>query len=77
MDRRCTAKKKFPHQYTSELSASTLLVDSRVLEGLLEDEMLLLNAVLLVLSSCGDLQLNEEMPSLLLVLEKTQEKALE
>jgi hypothetical protein len=37
--------------------------------------MLLLNAVMLVLS-CGDLQLNEEMSSPLL-LEKTQEKTLE
>lgn len=38
-----------------------------MLEGLLENEMLLLNAVLLLLVlSCGELQLNEEMPSLLL-----------
>jgi hypothetical protein len=62
----------FRHQYTSDLFASRLLIDSR----LLEDEMLLLNAgLLLLVLSCGDLQLNEEMSSLF--LEKTQEKALE
>jgi hypothetical protein len=62
----------FRHQYTSDLFASRLLIDSR----LLEDEMLLLNAgLLLLVLSCGNLQLNEEMSSLF--LEKTQEKALE
>jgi hypothetical protein len=64
---KCPTKTKFLHQYTSDLSFLRLLIESRVLEGLLENEMLLLNAVLLLLVlSCGELQLNEEMPSLLL-----------